>query len=99
MPVTRQYAIHAEGQLGLGNRKRKTDPRKWTHEERMDWWGQLAAIAEERGDMAGWVSHKYREKFGQSRPSPGAGRRDPTPEVLQWVSVRHSVWAFKHAAA
>ena len=100
MPVTRQYAIHAEGQLGLVKRQRKTDPRKWTHEERMDWWGQLASIAEERGYKAGWVSHKYREKFGQPPPSRQAPvARDPTPEVLQWVSVRHRVWAFKHAAA
>jgi hypothetical protein len=100
MPVSRQYAIHVEGQLGLVKRKPKTDPRKWTHEQRMDWWGQLAAIAEERGYKAGWVSHKYREKFGRFPPGRQAPSTiDPTPEVRQWVASRNRAWAFRNAAA
>jgi superfamily II DNA or RNA helicase len=100
MPVSRQYVIHAEGELGLVKRQRKTDPHKWTHEERMNWWGQLAAIAEERGYKSGWVSHKYREKFGRAPPSRQAlATFDPTPEVRQWVAARHRAWVFRNAAA
>ena len=53
------------------------------------WHGMLAYIAHERGYQRGWVSHKYKEKFGEwpawgSTPQP----IEPTQEVRSWVRSR-----------
>ena len=55
----------------------------------MRWHAMLSHIAGERGYKSGWVSHKYKEKFGTwppvSRPIPPV---KPSPEVLSWVRSR-----------
>jgi DNA repair protein RadD len=60
----------------------------------MRWHAMLAHIAGERGYKAGWVSHKFKEKFGTwpptSRPIPPM---EPSREVLSWVRSRNIAWA------
>ena len=87
MPRNSQYVVHLEGELGLVKRKRKAGPRQWTHEERMEWWGQLAGIAEERGYKAGWgrtSTSRELGRFPRGRQAPST--LYPTPEVRRWVA-------------
>ena len=62
--------------------------------ERMRWHAMLSHIAGERGYKSGWVSHKYKEKFGTwppaSRPIPPV---KPSLEVLSWVRSRNIAFA------
>jgi DNA repair protein RadD len=94
LPKRRPDAIvFAEGQLarvdGSGRPINSSDPH-----ERMRWHAMLAHIAGERGYKAGWVSHKFKEKFGTwpptSRPIPPM---EPSREVLSWVRSRNIAWA------
>ena len=64
MPKRRPEAIiFAEGELAKMDKRGRpiasSDPN-----ERMRWHAQLSYIAAERGYQAGWVAHKYKEKFG-----------------------------------
>jgi DNA repair protein RadD len=94
LPKRRPDAIvFAEGELarvdGSGRPINSSDPH-----ERMRWHAMLAHIAGERGYKAGWVSHKFKEKFGTwpptSRPIPPM---EPSREVLSWVRSRNIAWA------
>jgi DNA repair protein RadD len=87
-----EYVAHVEGELGpvQGGRASVSayDP-----DERQRWHGMLAFIARERAYARGWVSHKYKEKFGAwpawgSEPSP----IEPSPEVRSWVRSRQIAW-------
>jgi superfamily II DNA or RNA helicase len=93
-PQRPKHVAHVNGDLGLVDRQRRVRPQDWSHDQRMDFWGQLAGIAEERGYKAGWVAHKFKEKFGTwppGRQAPAA--LDPTPEVRAWVRSRIIAWA------
>jgi DNA repair protein RadD len=87
---------HQEGSLSELNGSAVS---KASMEQKRDWHGQLLSIAEERGYASGWVSHKYKEKFGvwpnglESEPIP------PTPAVMNWVRSRAIAFskAAKHA--
>ena len=93
LPKRRPDAIiFAEGELAQirnGNAQSAYDPH-----ERMRWHAMLAHIAGERRYKPGWVSHKYKEKFGTwppaSRPIPPV---KPSPEVLSWVRSRQIAYA------
>ena len=87
-----------DGDLGLvdGQRRAKadlTDPML-----RARWHSMLAHIADERGYKPGWVSHKYREKFG-AWPVWGATAQPipPSPEVRSWVRSRQIAFARRSA--
>jgi superfamily II DNA or RNA helicase len=89
-----------DGDLGLVNRNRQTIPHAYSAQERVEWHAQLAYIARERGYRAGWVRHKYREKFGAwpawgSTPEP----MSPTAEVRSWVRSRMIAFAKTRGAA
>jgi superfamily II DNA or RNA helicase len=75
-----------DGDLGLVDRDRKVSI---PQVDRNDWHAQFAYIAAERGYKPGWVSHKYKERFGSwppwgSTPAP----RTPTREVRMWLKSR-----------
>lgn len=53
----------------------------------------LTAIAIERGYTGGWISHKFREKFGTWPATRSAQPMQPTPEVLAWVRSRNIAYA------
>ncbi|MGI4936359.1 MAG: DEAD/DEAH box helicase [Janthinobacterium lividum] len=59
-----------------------------TIEEKRDFHGQLLAIAAERGYASGWVSHKFKDKFGVWPNSMGTEPVTPTPAVMNWVRSR-----------
>jgi DNA repair protein RadD len=84
-----QYVKHAEGDLALVTSGRRAGTVNYDPAARERWHGMFAYIAHERGYQRGWVSHKYKEKFGEwptwgSAPQPIA----PTPEVRSWVRSR-----------
>ena len=100
LPKRRPDAIiFADGELARVDRKgnpiNSSDPH-----ERMRWHAMLSHIAGERGYKSGWVSHKYKEKFGTwppvSRPIPPV---KPSLEVLSWVRSRNIAYAKAHQKA
>jgi len=100
LPKRRPDAIiFADGELARVDRKgnpiNSSDPH-----ERMRWHAMLSHIAGERGYKSGWVSHKYKEKFGTgppvSRPIPPV---KPSLEVLGWVRSRNIAYAKAHQKA
>jgi DNA repair protein RadD len=96
-PETRpRYVYAADGELGLIDRKRRVAPHEWTQAQKLDFFGQLIAIAQERGWKPGFAAAKYREKFGTWPPWPRElvpPRVEPTPEVRAWVKSRAIAWA------
>jgi DNA repair protein RadD len=93
-----QYVPIIDGDLGLvqgGKSKVAYSPA-----ERAQWHAMIAAIADERGYKAGWIAHKYREKFGfyppwGSKPQPIS----PTAEVRSWVRSRIIAYAKRREVA
>ena len=60
----------------------------------MRWHGMFVHIARERGYKAGWVAHKYKEKFGAFPPrGPSPQPIQPSAEVLSWVRSRMITYA------
>ena len=59
----------------------------------------LIWIGQERDYKAGWVAHKYREKFGVF-PAWGAAPEPipPTPEIRSWVRSRNIAFAKRQVA-
>ena len=53
----------------------------------------LTQIATERGYKAGWIAHKFKEKFGTWPPPRSAPPIEPSPEVLAWVRSRNIAYA------
>ena len=67
--------------------------------ERARWHAMLIWIGQERDYKAGWVAHKYREKFGVF-PAWGAAPEPipPTPEIRSWVRSRNIAFAKRQVA-
>jgi superfamily II DNA or RNA helicase len=85
--------VFADGDLALVDRQRRTAPKISDPNERMQWHGMLTAIAIERSYKGGWISHKFREKFGTWPATRSAQPMQPTPEVLSWVRSRNIAYA------
>jgi DNA repair protein RadD len=83
--------VFADGDLAEVGRDRHVKPGNYNREE---WHGMLAYIANERGYQKGWISHKYKEKFG-TWPAWGAVVQPipPTAEVRSWVRSRMIAYA------
>jgi superfamily II DNA or RNA helicase len=78
-----------DGELVLLD-KRKT---KATKIDKQAFYSQLLAIASTKGYQGGWVSHKYREKFGVWPKGLEEVAIEPTAEVrkfLQHLQIRHA---------
>jgi DNA repair protein RadD len=100
MPKPRSRRVDfADGELGLvtgGIAKRP----QYSPEERKRWHGMLASIAAERGYQRGWISHKFREKFGDWPPWGVVPEPvTPTPECRSWVKSRQIAWVRGGGAA
>ena len=54
---------------------------------------RLAWIAQERGYAAGWVAHKYREKFGEWPPTRVVEPLEPDGVTRAWVRSRAIAYA------
>jgi superfamily II DNA or RNA helicase len=53
-----------DGELAYVDRNRRTATTAYDVAERARWHGMLAWIAAERGYKAGWVAHKFKDRFG-----------------------------------
>ena len=93
MPKRRAEAI-VFAEVELAQVRNGTTQSAYDPHVRMQWHAMLAHIAGERGYKPGWVSHKFKEKFGtwppSSRPIPPI---QPSPEVLSWVRSRQIAYA------
>jgi DNA repair protein RadD len=87
-----EFIATTEGELGLvqGGRAKAHE---YSPEARQRWYAMLTGVAAERGYRAGWVAHKYREKFGDWPQHGGVTPIKPSPEVLSWVRSRNIAWA------
>jgi hypothetical protein len=94
-----EAVIFRDGDLGLVDRKSRTVLASSDPNERMRWHSMLAYIAAERGYRPGWISHKYKEKFGTWPPAGAVKPIPPTPEVLSWVRSRNIAYAKPKGAA
>ena len=81
--------VVAEGDLGLvqGGRAKPSEY------DRYKWFAMLTAYSNERGYKAGWVAHKFREKFGSWPARIDIAPIPPTAEVRSWVRSRNIAWA------
>ncbi|MGH6672348.1 MAG: DEAD/DEAH box helicase [Xanthobacteraceae bacterium] len=77
-----------DGDLALVDRQRRVVTVHSDPNERMLWHGMLTYIGAERGYRAGWVAHKYKEKFGTWPAARAISPIAPSPEVLSWVRSR-----------
>lgn len=83
----------------------KASGRQYTHLEKEQFYAELLGYARDHDYKSGWVSHKYREKFGVW---PNGMRHvmaeDPSFGVAQWIRSRKIKWLreknnpFKQAA-
>jgi superfamily II DNA or RNA helicase len=85
--------VFAEGDLALVDRQRRAAQAISDPNERMRWHGMLTHIAIEHGYKGGWISHKFKEKFGTWPATRSAQPMQPTPEVLSWVRSRNIAYA------
>jgi superfamily II DNA or RNA helicase len=79
----------------------KAKTAKATKDEKQAFYSQLIAIATARGYQGGWVSHKYREKFGVWPKGLQDVAIEPTAEVrkfLQHLQIRHAKGRAKEAS-
>jgi DNA repair protein RadD len=88
-----QSIVFKDGDLALVDRKNRTTATAFDPHERMRWHAMLAHIAADRGYKAGWVTYKYKEKFGGWPASRDVTPIEPTREVLSWVRSRNIAWA------
>jgi superfamily II DNA or RNA helicase len=86
--------VFTDGELSLVDRKSRTAQAATPNpDERIRWHAMLTYIAAERGYRAGWVAHKYREKFGAWPAVRAIEPVQPVPEVLSWVRSRNIAFA------
>ncbi|MGA0595419.1 DEAD/DEAH box helicase [Enterovirga sp. CN4-39] len=67
--------------------------------EKQRWFSMLNSIAAERRYSSGWVSQKYREKFGVWPRDLSHHRIPAEGDVLRWVRSRNIAWAKGRGAA
>jgi superfamily II DNA or RNA helicase len=93
-PVPKPRSVEvADGELGRVDRQRNVRTQTCTPEEKQQFHRMLRWMAREDGYKAGWVRHRFREKFG-TWPTDGAG--DPMPPnatVRSWVRSRQIAYA------
>jgi superfamily II DNA or RNA helicase len=88
-----EYLDVRRGELVHLKRNGALRPQDYTPEQRVTFQGMLAHIAQERGYRRGWVSHKYKEKFGHWPPTNDVRPIPPSPEVLSWERSRRIAYA------
>ena len=95
-PVIRRMAVeHQDGELiELGARRSgRASP---TFAEKAIFHAELKGYAERRGYADGWVSHKYRQRFGVWPNDPRIKSGPPISPSLQtrnWIISRQIAWA------
>src|SRR5262249_45471462 len=87
-----RYVATVDADLGLATRN-GTVRQHYSPAEQLMWRQMLTAIANERGYKAGWVSHKFKEKFGVWPPFGSVKPVPPIGEVVAWVQSRQIAYA------
>jgi DNA repair protein RadD len=85
--------VFRDGELAAVDRQQRSAQHYSDPNERMTWHAMLVHIAQTRGYKEGWVSHKFREKFGIWPATRYAKPLEPSPEVLAWVRSRIIAYA------
>jgi len=89
----KQSLKHAPGTLHeVASSAEPTGP---TRQDLREFYAQLNQIAIDKGRKPGWVSHKYKEKFGNWPEFKDVVTMQPTDEVLRWVKSREIAFAKK----
>jgi hypothetical protein len=88
-----EYLHTRDGDLHHVDRRGRVHPHTWTAEQRVTFQGMLAHIAQKRGYQRGWVSYKYKERFGHWPPTNDVRPIPPSPEVLSWERSRRIAYA------
>lgn len=88
-----------DGDLALVDRQRRTAETISDPAQRIRWHGMLTYIAAERGYRAGWVAHKFKEKFATWPAMRTVAPIEPSAEVLTWVRSRIIAYAKAKGAA
>ena len=85
--------VFREGDLAAVDRQRRVAAAIADPNQRMVWHAMLAGIAAQRSYKAGWVSYKFKEKFGHWPATRTIKPMQPSAEVLSWVRSRNIAWA------
>src|SRR5262249_31402086 len=85
--------VFNDGDLAFVDRNSRTAQAFSDPAERTKWHCMLTHIADERGYKAGWIAHKFKEKFGTWPAVRNAIPIEPSPEVLSWVRSRNIAYA------
>ncbi len=80
---------HGEGELAPLSGKAKV----WDRATKQRWYSELRSIQVERGRQDGWVSHKFREKFGVWPRDLSDEPVQASAEVRSWVRSRDIAYA------
>jgi superfamily II DNA or RNA helicase len=96
---TPRAVVFKDGDLALVDRRRRIAESILDPAERIRWHGMLTYIAAERGYRAGWVAHKFKERFGLWPPVRTVVPIEPSAEVLSWVRSRDIAYAKKKGKA
>jgi DNA repair protein RadD len=82
----------AEGELGWVARNRQTKADSFSFEDKQRFHRELTWIASHRNYKAGWIAHKYREKFG-AWPTHSVEPIPPSAATIRWVQSRQIAYA------
>jgi DNA repair protein RadD len=85
--------VFRDGDLAHVDRNLRTAQAISNPDEHIRWHAMLAHIAGERGYKSGWVSHKFKERFGMWPASRTIRPLEPSLEVLSWVRSRNIAFA------
>ena len=88
-----QAIVFKDGNLALVDRQKRVALAHSDPAERVRWHGMLTYIANERGYKAGWIAHKFKEKFGTWPAARSIVPIKPSAEVLSWVHSRAIAYA------
>jgi DNA repair protein RadD len=85
-----QIIEHTAGALREVSGQKPSGP---TPQEMREFHAQLTYIAAEKGRKPGWVSHKYKERFGTWPDERDVPPMQPSTAVLKWVKSREIAFA------
>ena len=94
VPQVRGEAIETRHAVLTELEERKTaKEKKYTMEEKQNWFSQLLAHAAEKGKSTGWVAHTYKAKFGVWPRGLIEEHKAPTLEIQSYIRHRNIAFA------
>jgi superfamily II DNA or RNA helicase len=94
VPVKKSGIEHTEGSLSeMGGTAAVSK------EVKQDFYSQLLSYAQSKGYASGWVSHKYKEKFGVWPSGMADEPKEPSMSVGKWIRSRQIAFSKAKAKA